>query len=108
MSQASFRHMSVAELAEQLRGDAPVVVVDIRDPQSFDSGHINGALRLHDGNAAQFVADSDKSARTVVCCYHGHSSQGAAAWLAEQGFADVWSLDGGATEWAHSQPVLSE
>lgn len=101
----TFRHLSVGQLAEELAADRPVVVVDIRDPNSFSVGRVPGALRLHDGNAASFVADADKDVHTVVCCYHGHASQGAAAWLVEQGFSDVSSLDGGATAWTVSQPV---
>jgi thiosulfate sulfurtransferase len=44
----------------------------------------------------------------VVVCYHGHSSQQAAAWLAGQGFAEVYSLDGGFTEWEYRLPERVE
>ena len=101
----TFKHLSITELANDLEAKRPVVVVDIRDPRSFAAGRVPGASQLHDGNAADFVASADKRAKTVVCCYHGHSSQGAAAWLAEQGFSDVYSLDGGASAWAMSQAV---
>jgi thiosulfate sulfurtransferase len=96
----AFQHLSVDDLAVELAAGHQIVIVDIRDPNSFASGHIPNAVRLHDGNAQTFVDEANKSTRTVVCCYHGHSSQGAAAWLVEQGFSDVCSLDGGATEWS--------
>jgi thiosulfate sulfurtransferase len=35
----------------------------------------------------------------VVCCYHGISSQQAAQFLVSQDFTDVYSLDGGFTQW---------
>lgn len=35
----------------------------------------------------------------VVVCYHGISSQNAAQYLHEQGFDDVYSLDGGFQAW---------
>ena len=33
-------------------------LVDIRDPQSFDFGHIPGAIRLDNDNLADFVANA--------------------------------------------------
>ena len=35
-------------------------LVDIRDPQSFDFGHIPGAIRLDNDNLADFVANADQ------------------------------------------------
>ncbi len=74
-------------------------VVDIRDPASFASGHIVGARRLDSRNVADFLATADPSVPVIVCCYHGHSSQGAAQFLAEQGLRRCYSLDGGFAEW---------
>ncbi|MCO4763011.1 MAG: thiosulfate sulfurtransferase GlpE [Myxococcales bacterium] len=100
---ATFKHISVPTLAADIAGGQSVVILDVRDPDSFSRGHIAGATRLHNANAATWVAQADKAAKTVVCCYHGHSSQGAAQFLAEQGFGDVYSLDGGMGQWAMSQ-----
>jgi len=36
----------------------------------------------------------------VVVCYHGMSSQSAASYLNEQGFDDIYSLDGGYSAWS--------
>jgi thiosulfate sulfurtransferase len=40
----------------------------------------------------------------VVCCYHGNSSQSAAQFLVEQGFTEVYSLNGGFEQWKVSYP----
>lgn len=79
-------------------------LVDIRDPQSFQFGHITGATRLDNDNLADFVANADQQLPLIVCCYHGNSSQGAAAYLASIGFADVYSLDGGFELWRQTYP----
>ncbi len=100
---ATFKHISVVTLATDLEAGTPVVVLDVRDPGSFAGGRVPGALRLDNNSAPQIIATANKTAKTVVCCYHGHSSQGAAQFLAEQGFTDVYSLDGGVTMWAMSQ-----
>ena len=48
--------------------------VDIRDPDSFQTGHVPGAIHLDNSNVQQFVADTDKQSTVVVYCYHGNSS----------------------------------
>lgn len=83
-------------------------VVDIRDPQSYQAGHIKGAVRLDNDNLRQFLDQQDKQKPLIVCCYHGISSQNAAQFLAEQGFAEVYSLDGGFEYWKEAQPDACE
>ncbi len=83
-------------------------VVDIRDPESYASAHISGARHLGNHNLAEFIAGADLDAPLIVACYHGHSSQSAAAYLIGQGFSDVYSLDGGFELWRQSYPAQVE
>jgi thiosulfate sulfurtransferase len=103
----SFQCISVDKAAELLRQE-PVTVVDIRDPQSFSAGHIPGAVRLDNSNVEDFLRQADPDQPVLVCCYHGHSSQGAAQFLVQRGFEQVYSLDGGMSAWMLSQPVTRE
>ena len=73
--------------------------VDVRDPHSFKSRHVRGAIHLDDSSIQDFVACADKKVPIVVYCYHGHSSLGATAYLLDLGFAEVASLSGGFTAW---------
>lgn len=87
--------------AQTLR-EQGAAVVDIRDPQSFANGHISGSLLLDNHSLPDFIAKADFDKPLIVSCYHGNSSQNAAAYLAHQGFSEVYSLDGGFELW-HSQ-----
>ena len=80
------------------------VVVDIRDPQSFSNGHISGSQHLDNHSLPDFIAKADFGHPLIVTCYHGNSSQNAAAYLAHQGFAEVYSLDGGFELWHREFP----
>ncbi|HDS1818059.1 TPA: thiosulfate sulfurtransferase GlpE [Pseudomonas putida] len=80
------------------------VVVDIRDPQAFAAGHISGATHLDNHSVADFIRNADLDAPTLVVCYHGNSSQSAAAYLAGQGFSQVYSVDGGFERWRATYP----
>ncbi|MGB0964544.1 MAG: thiosulfate sulfurtransferase GlpE [Litorivicinus sp.] len=94
-----FKHLSVQQMATL---DAQVL--DIRDAQSYSAGHIPGAQAVTQENSAQLLTQLDKTKPVVVCCYHGNSSQSAAAYLAEQGFSEVYSLDGGFEQWRMQHP----
>ncbi|EGN74514.1 Rhodanese-related sulfurtransferase [Idiomarina sp. A28L] len=99
----TFACMPIAQ-AEPLIAEPTTQIVDIRDANSFAAGHIPGAIQLSNTNLPQFVAAADFSKPLVVVCYHGISSQNAGQYLAEQGFENVYSLDGGMTAWALQHP----
>lgn len=84
--------------------NAQLNIVDIRDEQSFAAGHIRNAVHLDNTRVANFIQDTDPDAPLIVCCYHGHSSQQASQYFVEQGFDEVYSLDGGFTEWVEKYP----
>ena len=51
------------------------------------------------------ITKTDLDQPLVVVCYHGNSSQSAAAYLAGQGFSEVYSLDGGIELWRSTYPA---
>lgn len=99
--------MSVEELQSVLVEESHVVV-DIRDANSFASGHITKSIHLTNESLGDFIRDADPDAPVVVCCYHGISSQQAAQFLISQDFTDVYSLDGGFTQWQTQFPDAIE
>lgn len=102
-SQEVFKHMQVSDLHEVLSNKTHVVV-DIRDAASFSNGRITDAIHLTNESLAEFLREADPDAPVVVCCYHGHSSQQAAQFLISQDFTQVYSLDGGFTQWQCQYP----
>lgn len=86
--------------AKSLIDDENAIVIDIRDPASYDSGHIEKAVHIDNSNVQTFIEDADKSLPLIVCCYHGNMSKGAADFFSQQGFDRSFSLDGGYTLWA--------
>ncbi|MCL6705265.1 thiosulfate sulfurtransferase GlpE [Pseudomonas sp. T1.Ur] len=92
------------EQAQALR-EQGAVVVDVRDPGTFAALHISGSKHLDNHSIADFIRAADLDAPTIVVCYHGNSSQSAAAYLVSQGFSDVYSLDGGFELWRTTYPA---
>ncbi|WP_192035214.1 thiosulfate sulfurtransferase GlpE [Halomonas sp. YLGW01] len=105
MSDTPFEHLDIPTLKTWLDAGESLALVDIRDPMSFAQGHIPASRHLDNASVGALLDETSKDTPLVVVCYHGHSSQQAAAWLAGQGYARVYSLDGGFTDWAARHPT---
>jgi thiosulfate sulfurtransferase len=93
-----FQHISPEQTKERLdKGE--IKVVDIRDDQSFELGHIPNSFHLSNSSISQFMQENTFDTPVVVCCYHGISSQQAAQYLLHQGYQEVYSMDGGFEAW---------
>jgi len=74
------------------------VVLDVREPHEWASGHIEGALHIPMGELPARVGELDPQARTLVVCHVGGRSARVTAWLHQQGH-DVANLAGGMDAW---------
>ncbi|WP_445426162.1 thiosulfate sulfurtransferase GlpE [Alishewanella sp. HL-SH06] len=103
---SDFKRISVAETQQLIMQQA--IIADIRDENSFAAGHIEGAYHLTNGSIVQFMQQFPFEQPIVVVCYHGNSSQGAAQYLAQQGYEEVYSMDGGVAAWRAEYPVVTD
>ena len=85
--------------AHDLMQKGSATIVDIRDPASFEIGHLENAQQVTGDNVEEFIGNSDFNQPLLVYCYHGISSQSAADYFVEQGFEDVYHLAGGFEAW---------
>ncbi|WPC74007.1 thiosulfate sulfurtransferase GlpE [Vibrio porteresiae] len=93
-----FIHIDVAN-AQSLIETKEAVLVDIRDPQSYQVAHAKTAFHLTNETLHAFMESTEFDQPVLVMCYHGNSSQGAAQYLVNQGFEQVYSVDGGFEAW---------
>ena len=77
--------------------------VDIRDESSFSKSHIPNAIHLTQKNLDSYLSNKKKDDYIIVYCYHGNSSKNVAEFLVDQGFKNVYSLDGGFSEYVQSE-----
>ena len=85
--------------AQEMVEEGSVNVIDIRDPGSYSAGHIPSAVSLNNTNVKEFIESTDKEKPLIVYCYHGISSRGAAEYLSQNGFKEVYSMTGGFEAW---------
>ena len=101
---SQFQHITIQQTQTLLSNDS-ATIVDVRDPQSFALGHINTAKYVNNENIQDFIREADLDRSLVVYCYHGNASQSAAQFFVEQGFEDVYSMDGGFEAWRTQYPA---
>jgi len=87
--------------ARELIDSGDPLVLDVREQNEWDEGHIPGAVHVPRGNLESRVerAAPDRSRAVLVYCSVGNRSAFAAKTLAELGYEDVVSLSGGFTDW---------
>lgn len=101
--------MSLAELkARRESGRDGLVVLDVRERDAYEAGHIPGALHLPRGQLELRVNDDlkDPTARILVCCEFGRISTLATATLRAMGFQGAVALDGGMKAWREAGNAL--
>ena len=102
---SDWREISAQKTNEKIEMEE-VNIIDIRDPDSYEGSHIPGAIQLIDKKEADdFINTSDKGKPLIVYCYHGISSQAAAAYFAQKGFNEVYSMTGGFESYHLSYPT---
>ena len=93
-----------AEFA-QIIGDGSVVLLDVRTPQEFSEGHIEGAMNI-DVKDSLFISNVQRQvapgSRVAVYCRSGRRSMSAARQMVEKGY-DVVNLKGGFLAWEESE-----
>ena len=77
------------------------LVLDVREQDEWDEGHVPGAIHIPRGNLESRIerAEPDRARPIVVYCAAGNRSAFAAKTLEELGYDDVVSLSGGFTDW---------
>lgn len=82
------------------------VVLDVREPWEWASGHIEGAVHIPLMDLPARVGELDPQAPTLVVCHVGARSAQATAWLRQLGH-DVANLAGGMDAWeAARRPMV--
>lgn len=92
--------ISAVELAERLRGDLAVVLVDVREPWEWEIARIPGSVLIPLSSLEDRVGDVPPSGLVITICHHGIRSLRARELLLARGREPVLSLAGGVDGWA--------
>jgi sulfur-carrier protein adenylyltransferase/sulfurtransferase len=90
-----------SEVSERIDADDRPLLLDVREHDEWQEGHLPGALHLPRGNLESRIEAlvPDKSREIVIYCAGGSRSAFAAKSLNELGYENVASMAGGFTDW---------
>ncbi len=89
----------VDELRRRLESPSEPYVLDVREGWEFVEGHVPGAHLIPLGELEERLREIPRDRPILVICQSGQRSLAAAAFLLQQGFPEVASVDGGTGAW---------
>ena len=96
-------NLNVSEFSQKLT-EPDVIILDVRTPEEFASGHIEGALNIdfNSGDFANEITRLNPSENYAIYCRSGSRSGQAASIMHKAGFHDVSNLNGGVIDWTNA------
>ena len=99
---AGLRLVSADDAATALASRTDLVLLDVRTPEEFADGHVDGAtlIDFYGADFADQLAELDRDASYVVYCRSGNRSGQTVDLMQQLGFTDVQDVEGGVLAWA--------
>jgi len=103
-----FPEITVTELSEKLKSEERFVLLDVRELSELDYAKItDGRLQVtptsrlaQEGTDALPEPVRSQEVPVYVMCHHGVRSAQVTAWLAQQGWKNIFNIRGGIDEYA--------
>ena len=109
--QTSQTNLSATEFAEKIKAMPQAPVVDVRTPEEFEKGHLVNSKNIdwNNSNFEEQISKLDKTQPVFVYCLSGGRSSSAASKMRQDGFKQVYELNGGIMKWrAANLPETTE
>jgi rhodanese-related sulfurtransferase len=108
--------VSVQEVARRRANGEDFILLDVREPIELGYANLGAgvtAVPLSDIAERRLEAlpetiSADKTAEIVVLCHHGNRSAQVTAWLRQQGWTNVYNMDGGIDAYADIDAAIGK
>jgi rhodanese-related sulfurtransferase len=102
--------ITVSELSEKLSSEEKFILLDVREPHELNVAKVSDSRlevtpmsRLaREGTKALSDSARAQDATIYVMCHHGNRSAQVTAWLAQQGWKNIFNVRGGIDEYART------
>ncbi len=91
--------ISAAQLHAQREAGAAPVVIDVRTPNEYASGHIPGAINIPFDQVAQRIAEIETPQGVALYCMVGPRARKGETALLAAGYEKIFHLEGGLAAW---------
>ena len=99
----SYGDISIEQARRLIETNPDLVIVDVRTPEEFATGYLEGAVNLCVECDAQLLLDNlDPNDDILLYCRTGRRSANALEILRENGYEKVYNILGGITAWVNA------
>jgi len=99
----SYGDISIEQARRLIESNPDLVIVDVRTPEEFATGYLEGAVNLCVECDAQLLLDNlDPNDDILLYCRTGRRSANALGVLRENGYEKVYNMLGGITAWTNA------
>jgi hydroxyacylglutathione hydrolase len=91
--------MTASELRERLRSGEALTVLDVRQKDEWEAGHLPGALHIENGRLPWDDLPLPADRPIVVHCAHGARSMAGISVLLRRGYRNLVQVKGGIAAW---------
>jgi hydroxyacylglutathione hydrolase len=103
------RQLDVGQLRTRIENDNDTLVLDVRQPKEWSTGHIRGALHITGAALPKRIGEIPRDRPLAIICGSGYRSSVAASLLQSSGHTEVFNVLGGMTAWKKAGlPTVSE
>lgn len=97
---AIMNEISPIELNDRLAGEAPPLVLDVREEWELGLASLDGVVHIPMGQIPDRLSELQKDDEIAVLCHHGGRSGQVVAFLKQSGFTRVINVTGGIDAWS--------
>ncbi len=101
MTNSKIKTITVHELKKKMDSTPDLCLIDVREQDEWQQGHIPKALHIPKDNILSITKQFPNKEKAIYLhCKGGVRSMYAAQCLIDIGYQEVYSVDGGIMEWA--------
>jgi len=104
---ASVEQISVQEVRQRIEENSVDIVLDVRRPKEWETGHIPQATSMPLNHLAESALSLNRDAKIAAVCAGGYRSSIATSLLEQLGFPNISNVAGGMTAWNNAKLALA-
>jgi rhodanese-related sulfurtransferase len=107
--ETTFQNINARGLMDRIEANEDIIIIDVRDKDEYDKGHIQGAIYLPFEGATQNLQDFPKTKEIIIYDKLGNRSKTAVQQFIKNGYTNVINLLDGVDKWVkEGYPMVGE
>ena len=103
----TYKNVTAAEAQQLIRENSNLIILDVRTQSKYDSGHIPNAALIPVEELADRLGELDETKLILVYCQSGGRSAQASQVLVDNGYSQVYNLEGGIIAWQEAGAAVN-